>query len=55
MILARLGDGLGLRALVTGDWDEARRNLVGALVAIGLSDELAASALELPADWAGAA
>lgn len=48
LILARLGDGLGLRALVTGDWDEARKHLVAALVAIGLSDKLAARALAPP-------
>ena len=41
MILARLGDGLGLRALVTGDWDDARRTLVAALGAIGLPDDVA--------------
>jgi AcrR family transcriptional regulator len=50
LILARLGDGLGLRALVTGDWDEARKHLVAALVAIGLSDELAGRALERPTE-----
>jgi AcrR family transcriptional regulator len=54
LILARLGDGLGLRALVTGDWDEARKHLVAALAAIGLSDELASRALEPPAEAAGA-
>jgi AcrR family transcriptional regulator len=53
LVLARLGDGLGLRALVTGDWDDARRTLVGTLVAIGLPDELAARALERPAEGAG--
>jgi AcrR family transcriptional regulator len=50
VILARLGDGLGLRALVTGDWDEARRNLVAALGALGLSEELSLRALHDPAD-----
>ena len=45
VILARLGDGLGLRALVTGDWDEARENFVGALVAMGLPDTAAVQAL----------
>ncbi len=49
MILARLGDGLGLRALVTGDWDDARRTLVGALGAIGLPEDIARRALEPPA------
>jgi AcrR family transcriptional regulator len=48
LILARLGDGLGLRALVTGDWDEARANLVAALVAIGLPGDLAVRALSPP-------
>jgi AcrR family transcriptional regulator len=50
VILARLGDGLGLRALVTGDWDEARRNLVAALGAMGLSEDLSMRALRDPAD-----
>jgi AcrR family transcriptional regulator len=49
LILARLGDGLGLRALMTGDWDDARRTLVAALGAIGLPDEVARRALEPPA------
>jgi AcrR family transcriptional regulator len=49
LILARLGDGLGLRALVTGDWDDARSTLVAALGAIGLPDEVARRALEPPA------
>ncbi len=48
LILARLGDGLGLRALVTGDWDDARANFVASLTAMGLPDELAARALEPP-------
>jgi AcrR family transcriptional regulator len=48
IILSRLGDGLGLRALLTGDWDEARRNYVAMLSTMGLSDELAARALERP-------
>lgn len=50
LILARLGDGLGLRALMTGDWDDARRTLVAALGAIGLPGHLARRALEPPAD-----
>jgi AcrR family transcriptional regulator len=49
LILARLGDGLGLRALMTGDWDDARRTLVAALGAIGLPDEVARRALAPPA------
>jgi AcrR family transcriptional regulator len=48
LILARLGDGLGLRALVTGDWDDARRTLVAALGAIGLPGDIAGRALEPP-------
>jgi AcrR family transcriptional regulator len=48
LILARLGDGLGLRALMTGDWDDARRTLVAALGAIGLPDDLARRALAPP-------
>lgn len=40
-ILARLGDGLGLRALVTNDWTEARRQFVAALSAIGLAEDVA--------------
>ena len=55
LVLARLGDGLGLRALVTGDWDEARKTLVGTLVAIGLPDDVASRALERPAESAGGA
>lgn len=50
VILARLGDGLGLRALVTGDWDEARGNLVAALGAMGLPEELSRRAQRDPAD-----
>jgi AcrR family transcriptional regulator len=49
LVLARLGDGLGLRALVTGDWDEARNSLVATLSAIGLPAEVAARALARPA------
>jgi AcrR family transcriptional regulator len=48
LILARLGDGLGLRALVTGDWDDARGTLVAALGAIGLPGDIAERALEPP-------
>lgn len=48
LILARLGDGLGLRALVTGDWDDARTHLVASLAAIGLSDDLVDRALARP-------
>jgi len=53
LILARLGDGLGLRALMTGDWDDARRTLVAALGAIGLPEDVARRALEPPAAEAG--
>jgi AcrR family transcriptional regulator len=35
-ILARLIDGLGLRSLLSGRWDEARATLVAHLAAIGL-------------------
>jgi AcrR family transcriptional regulator len=52
VILARLGDGLGLRSLMTGDWDEARRNLVAALGSMGLSEDLSQHALQDPADAA---
>jgi AcrR family transcriptional regulator len=38
VILVRLADGLGLRALVTGDWADARATFVAALVALGLTD-----------------
>jgi AcrR family transcriptional regulator len=48
LILSRLGDGLGLRALLTGDWNEARRNYVAMLTWLGISDELAARALAAP-------
>jgi AcrR family transcriptional regulator len=44
--LVRLIDGLGLRSLVTGDWDAARRGFVDTLRTLGLSDELAAAALQ---------
>ena len=46
LILTRLSDGLGLRALATGDWDEGREMLVEALRAIGLPDEVAVHALQ---------
>ncbi|MDX6592570.1 MAG: hypothetical protein QOJ13_1766 [Gaiellales bacterium] len=48
LILSRLGDGLGLRALLTGDWSEARRSYVAVLSTLGLSDEVAARALQAP-------
>jgi|SRR6476620_158792 len=54
LILARLGDGLGLRALVTDDWDDARRTLVAALGAIGLPHDIARRALEPTATTAEA-
>lgn len=44
LLLARLIDGLCLRALVNGTWDEARRRLADNLVALGLPDDLAARA-----------
>lgn len=47
-ILARLVDGLGVRALTTGDWDGARRRLVDALRALGLPEDLALAALQPP-------
>ena len=40
-ILARLGDGLGLRALVTGEWNDARSQFIGALSAMGLPADVA--------------
>ncbi len=40
-ILSRLVDGLGLRASISGHWDEARRQLVAYLHAIGLEVDLA--------------
>jgi AcrR family transcriptional regulator len=46
--LVRLVDGLGLRALMTGDWDAARRGFVGILRTLGLPDELAAAAVQPP-------
>ena len=52
--LVRLVDGLGLRSLLTGDWDAARRGFVDLLRMLGLSDELAAAALEPPPAGAGA-
>lgn len=48
VILSRVGDGLGLRALLTGDWDEARRNYVAVLQTMGVSEQLAARALVRP-------
>jgi AcrR family transcriptional regulator len=47
-ILARLVDGLGLRALMTGDWDSARLHLVNTLRSLGLPEHVAAAALEPP-------
>jgi AcrR family transcriptional regulator len=52
--LVRLVDGLGLRSLLTGDWDAARRGFVDVLRMLGLSDELAAAALAPPPAGAGA-
>lgn len=47
--LIQLADGLGLRAILTGAWDGARRRFVAALQLLGLSDALARAALQQPA------
>ena len=47
-ILVRLADGLGLRAIVTGDWAPARRQFVETLRTLGLPDALADEALHPP-------
>jgi len=39
-VLARLIDGLGLRSLLSGRWDEARATLVAHLGSLGLPDEV---------------
>jgi AcrR family transcriptional regulator len=40
MILNRLVDGLGVRAWLTGDWDDARRAFVMHLASVGLPTDL---------------
>ena len=45
IMLVRLVDGLGLRALVTGDWHAARVGFVGTLEILGLPRALAERAL----------
>lgn len=47
-IFARLSDGLGLRALVTNDWTEARSQFVAALSAIGLAEDVAQRLMCVP-------
>jgi hypothetical protein len=39
-VLARLIDGLGLRSLLSGRWDEARATLVAHLGSLGLPDDV---------------
>ena len=39
-MFARLADGLGIRAWLSGDFQGARRHLVGYLGALGLSEAL---------------
>ncbi|HEU4974161.1 MAG TPA: TetR/AcrR family transcriptional regulator [Baekduia sp.] len=46
--LIQLADGLGLRAILTGDWDDARRRFVATLRLLGVSEALAAAALATP-------
>jgi TetR/AcrR family transcriptional regulator, transcriptional repressor of bet genes len=47
--LLQLADGLGLRAILTGGWDDARRRFVATLRLLGVSDALAQAALDGPA------
>ena len=46
-ILARLIDGLGLRSLLSGRWDEARATLVAHLASLGLADDAVARLRDL--------
>jgi AcrR family transcriptional regulator len=46
--LVQLADGLGLRAILTGDWDTARTRFVATLRLLGLPDALADAALATP-------
>ena len=46
--LIQLADGLGLRAILTGDWDGARRRFVATLQLMGLPAALADQALADP-------
>ena len=52
-VLARLIDGLGLRAWLSGRWDEARRTLVQHLATIGAGEALQGRMLELEPDDGG--
>lgn len=45
-IMNRLMDGLGLRAWLTGEWDEARRHLILHLESLGLPPDVAADLFE---------
>jgi TetR/AcrR family transcriptional regulator, transcriptional repressor of bet genes len=42
-ILARLIDGAGLRAWLSGDWAKARRQVVGHLAALGMPESMQAT------------
>src|ERR671922_1026616 len=46
-VLARLIDGLGLRSLLSGRWDEARATLVAHLASLGLADDAVARLRDL--------
>jgi AcrR family transcriptional regulator len=46
-VLARLIDGLGLRSLLSGRWDEARATLVAHLGSLGLPDAVVARLRDL--------
>jgi AcrR family transcriptional regulator len=50
--IVRVVDGLGLRALLTGDWDTAREGLVSILRSLGIPPELAAASLQPPKETA---
>lgn len=52
-VLARLIDGLGLRAWLSGHWDEARGTLVQYLATIGAGEALQRRMLELEPDDGG--
>ena len=53
-VLARLVDGLGIRAWLTGEWTAARRFLVGHLRSLGLPARLEAPFLHMVVDTTGA-
>jgi TetR/AcrR family transcriptional regulator, transcriptional repressor of bet genes len=47
-VLARLVDGLGIRAWLTGDWESARRNFISYLGLLGIPPDLLAAVTPYP-------